>query len=83
MYSDKLLTLFKKERIEVGDTIELISRELTVKGELMPKTEVSAEDVIILKLDNGYNIGIAYSQRPAQSKNYQRAEKHQHSQRQM
>ncbi|MEM5814950.1 MAG: Glu-tRNA(Gln) amidotransferase subunit GatD [Candidatus Aenigmatarchaeota archaeon] len=43
-----------KVGIKIGDKIEVKG----IEGFLMPKTESSKEDVIILKLDNGYNIGI-------------------------
>jgi glutamyl-tRNA(Gln) amidotransferase subunit D len=52
--------LFKKNSIAIGDRIKIKARGLEVEGELMPKTEVSADNVIILKLANGYNIGIAH-----------------------
>ncbi len=61
MYSDELLKIFKNSKIEIGDRIKVESKEYSVEGELMPKTEVSAEDIIIIKLDSGYNIGMAYS----------------------
>ena len=60
MYSDELMALFKKNGIEVGDTIRVESKEASTEGELMPKTEMSADDIIILKLANGYNLGILY-----------------------
>ena len=60
MYSDELLKIFKNSKIEVGDRIKIESKEYSAEGELMPKAEVSAEDIIIVKLDSGYNIGMAY-----------------------
>ena len=44
----------KEKGIEIGDKIKV--NEFI--GYLMPKTEFSEKDVIILKLENGYNIGI-------------------------
>ena len=41
-----------------GDIVEVITMEKKVKGILMPKPELFGEDTIVLKLDNGYNIGI-------------------------
>ncbi len=60
MYSNELMALFKKNGIEIGDTIRVESKSAATEGELMPKTEMSADHVIILKLQNGYNLGIAY-----------------------
>jgi len=41
-----------------GDTIEVVTLEKRVKGILMPKPELFGEDTVILKLENGYNVGI-------------------------
>ena len=59
-YSDKILKALAKEKIEVGDKMELVSGEFKVVGELMPKTEVGDPDTYVLKLDNGYNVGIRH-----------------------
>lgn len=61
MYSGELQKLLQRSKIETGDRIRVDSVRLQVEGELMPKTEVSGEDILIIKLDNGYNIGIAYN----------------------
>ncbi|MDE1871233.1 MAG: Glu-tRNA(Gln) amidotransferase subunit GatD [Candidatus Micrarchaeota archaeon] len=47
--------------METGDRISVSSDNLDVEGELMPSTEAGSPDSIIVKLDNGYNIGIDYS----------------------
>jgi glutamyl-tRNA(Gln) amidotransferase subunit D len=44
----------KEKNIEVGDKIKIDD----LVGILMPKTEFDEEDILILKLENGYNIGI-------------------------
>ncbi len=44
--------------IEPGDYVEVKSKKGVFRGILMPKNKFSDEKVIILKLDNGYNIGI-------------------------
>jgi glutamyl-tRNA(Gln) amidotransferase subunit D len=41
-----------------GDVIEIKTKEKTVKGTLMPRPELLNIDTIIVKLDNGYNVGI-------------------------
>jgi glutamyl-tRNA(Gln) amidotransferase subunit D len=61
LYSNELLGIFKTNGINLGDKIEISSKEIKVEGELMPKTEVGEPNAIVLKLDNGYNIGISYS----------------------
>lgn len=57
-YSDKILKALAKEKVEVGDKMELRSGDFNVVGELMPKTEVGDSETFVLKMDNGYNIGI-------------------------
>ena len=41
-----------------GDRIRIITKEDDFEGILMPRPEMLGEDVTVLKLDNGYNIGI-------------------------
>ena len=61
MYSDKVFEFLKKHDIKVGDKIKVKSKELDLDGELMPKTEVGNPNTIVVKLENGYNIGVDYS----------------------
>ena len=61
LYSDELQKLFKKNKIELGDRVSFSSKEISVEGELMPSTEAGDKNVIVVKLDNGYNIGIAFT----------------------
>jgi glutamyl-tRNA(Gln) amidotransferase subunit D len=56
MNIDKML---REARADEGDRIEITSKFGNVKGVLMPKTASTSDDVITLKLDNGYNVGIA------------------------
>ncbi len=56
MYSVSLEKLFKKNNIAIGDRISVESDKGAFEGLLMPRTYES--DIIVLKLDNGYNIGI-------------------------
>jgi len=44
--------------VEPGDYIEVKTKKGLFKGILMPKNKFSEKDILILKLDNGYNIGI-------------------------
>ena len=45
--------------IEVGDIVEVTSDGKTFKGVLMPRNELADDLHIVIKLDTGYNIGIA------------------------
>ncbi len=46
------------ENIEEGDIIKITKEENAYEGRLMPHHRFSGENVVTLKLDNGYNIGI-------------------------
>ena len=55
MYSDEIEKELHKKGISVGDRI----RVGNIEGVLMPKS-VGAADTLIIKLDNGYNVGVFY-----------------------
>jgi len=42
-----------------GDSVKVITSDGTYEGILMPRPELVPGDALILKLDNGYNVGIA------------------------
>ena len=44
---------------EVHDRVRIENGDLTYEGLILPKHNFSEEDIIILKLDNGYNIGVS------------------------
>lgn len=60
MYSEMLLDVFKDAGIRIGDVISLQGKGTEFTGELMPKTEVGNPDIVVLKLESGYNAGIRY-----------------------
>lgn len=63
MYSDKLETLFKKNKIEIGDKIKIKNKGKVLEGILMPRPELGDNNIVVLKLNNGYNIGISYDEK--------------------
>jgi glutamyl-tRNA(Gln) amidotransferase subunit D len=60
MYSKELQSIFKKKGIEVGDEIRIHSKKGEYSGLLMPRAQ-GAPDIIVIKMSNGYNIGIDVS----------------------
>ncbi len=60
MYSPEIEKVLKKRKIKIGDSIEIAKGEETYKGIIMPKTEAGDKSVLILKLENGYNVGMRY-----------------------
>ena len=59
MYSKKILNILKRKKIKIGDEIEVIKNKKSYKGILMPRIELGDKNCIVLKLENGYNIGIS------------------------
>ncbi|RLF49211.1 MAG: Glu-tRNA(Gln) amidotransferase GatDE subunit D [Thermoplasmata archaeon] len=43
---------------DIGDYVEIKRKDGVFKGILMPHHEFSADNIVIIKLDNGYNIGV-------------------------
>ena len=58
MYSEELKDLFKRHRIGVGDSISVKAAGVDVTGDLMPSTDFGNPDMLVIKLANGYNVGI-------------------------
>jgi len=59
MYSKKIEDYLKKIKVSVGDRIEVKSEKGIFEGLLMPRSE-GEENALVIKLDNGYNIGINF-----------------------
>lgn len=57
-YSNKIKKALKG--ISIGERISVERGDQIYEGLLMPKTELGDENCIVLKLDNGYNIGIRF-----------------------
>ncbi len=54
MYSQKILDELEENNIETGDKVKASGRT----GELMPKPESGDPEILVLKDDSGYNIGV-------------------------
>ncbi len=61
MYDKKIQQGLKKKKIEVGDEIEVVKKDKSYSGILMPRIDMGDRSSIVLKLKNGYNIGLKYS----------------------
>jgi len=60
MYSRKIQAALRKKGLNIGDRILLTKRGKKFEGLLMPQTKSGDAGTIVLKLDNGYNIGIEF-----------------------
>jgi len=54
MYSKEIREILSDKNIETGDRVKVNGKE----GRLMPKPQTGDQDIINLKLDSGYNIGL-------------------------
>ncbi len=57
-YKDKSLKLLSNAGIKIGDFIKINTKTTEYLGNLLPRYEYSNENYIVIKLTNGYNIGI-------------------------
>jgi len=60
MYSKEVETFLKRNGISIGDKIRISKDGKIYEGILMPRIEIGDTSCLILKLDNGYNIGIKF-----------------------
>lgn len=57
-YKGKALKMLKEVRAEIGDLIRVLKDEEIFEGVLIPRSEFGDDKHIVVKLKNGYNIGI-------------------------
>jgi len=58
MYSKEIESLFKSHKVEIGDSIELAVGKEKFVGTVMPRPDIGDDSILVLKQQNGYNIGI-------------------------
>lgn len=61
MYSQEIGKLLKAKNIKLGDRIQITKDKEMYEGILMPRIELGDTTSIVIKLDNGYNIGIKFA----------------------
>lgn len=57
-YSGKLLSQLRKAGASIGDIVRVTRGEQVFEGTLMPKSGPGGDRYIVVKLSNGYNVGI-------------------------
>lgn len=60
MYSQEIESLLKSKKIKIGDRIRILKKGAMHEGLLMPRIELGDSSCLVVKLDNGYNVGIKY-----------------------
>ena len=58
MYSPEVESLLKSKKIKVGDRVRIEKKGMVYEGILMPRIELGDSSSLVVKLDNGYNIGV-------------------------
>ena len=58
-YRGRIARILAEKNIRVYDRVAIFKNNSRIEGILMPKPELSGEDIVILKLDNGYNVGLS------------------------
>ena len=58
MYSKKIIEVLSENKINPGDLVNIEPDGIT--GEIMPKPDSSDSDILVIKLKNGYNVGIEF-----------------------
>jgi glutamyl-tRNA(Gln) amidotransferase subunit D len=61
-YKGKALEMLKEAKAEIGDIIRVLKDEETYEGVLIPRSEFGDDKHIVIKLRNGYNVGIQVTQ---------------------
>jgi glutamyl-tRNA(Gln) amidotransferase subunit D len=61
-YKGQVLKMLKEAGAEIGDLIRVSKNGETYEGALIPRSEFGDDRHIVLKLKNGYNVGISVTQ---------------------
>ena len=61
-YRNPVLKALKQHKVRVWSDVEMETERGTFKGIILPRSETSDAKHVVLKLANGYNIGINVSQ---------------------
>ncbi|MFQ5920412.1 MAG: Glu-tRNA(Gln) amidotransferase GatDE subunit D, partial [Nitrososphaerales archaeon] len=57
-YKGRALSLLSNQNVSVGDTVSVKTATEEYSGILMPRYEFADDNHIVMKLKNGYNVGI-------------------------
>lgn len=63
MYSQEIESLLKSKKIKIGDRVRLLKAGKVYEGILMPRIGLGNPSNLVIKLDNGYNIGIKFDKK--------------------
>ncbi len=78
MYSKRVNDELKKKNIELGDRIKVLAGDNIFYGLLMPRPYSGDPDIVVLKLDNGYNLGVKADSIELEAKSEKRPQEEHH-----
>jgi len=58
MYSDEISQILEEKGLQLGDRIKVTDSDTTYEGLLMPRENSGNPNYLVLKLDDGYNVGV-------------------------
>lgn len=63
MYSPAIEKVLKSKKISIGDRVSVSKEGFTIEGILLPRIGLGDTSSIVVKQDNGYNVGIRFEKR--------------------
>lgn len=60
MYSAQIEKVLKSRKISVGDRVKVAKDKFVIEGTLLPRITLGDTSSIVVKQDNGYNVGIRH-----------------------
>lgn len=63
MYSRKIVSVLKRDNIKIGQKVRIKKDGRIYEGLLLPRPDSGDPNCLVIKLDNGYNIGIRFDKK--------------------
>ncbi|MET1129249.1 MAG: Glu-tRNA(Gln) amidotransferase subunit GatD [Thermoproteota archaeon] len=57
-FSERVRRILQRAGANIGDRVRIKRGDFEVEGILMPRYSITDRDILVVKLDNGYNVGI-------------------------
>jgi glutamyl-tRNA(Gln) amidotransferase subunit D len=63
MYSKEILSALRKNKIKIGQRVCVEKGKQRYEGLLLPRSDAGDANCLVLKIDNGYNLGIRFGRK--------------------
>lgn len=57
-YPEEVVQLLRERNVSIGDRVRVIKGPIILEGIVMPRYSMDRKPILVIKLDNGYNVGI-------------------------